>query len=424
MKVLVIGGGGREHALVWKIAQSPSVDTVYAAPGSDAIAKVAKCVPIKVNEVEKLAQFAETEGIELTMVGPEDPLTLGIVDAFTARGLKIVGPNALAAQIEGSKAFSKDLMKRHGIPTAAYETAKTLEEARDAVERIGLPVVIKADGLAAGKGVILCYKPQDVEQALDEILVSKRFGKAGDVVVVEKLLIGEEASFIALTDGKTVLPMASSQDHKRVFNDDQGPNTGGMGAYSPAPVITPEMHDKIMETVMIPTIEGMEKDGTPFSGVLYAGLMICEGVPYVLEFNCRFGDPETQPIMARLKSDLVELLLATAEGRLADVQAEWDTRPAVCVVMASGGYPGKADAGHAIAGLDQAEQMQDLTVFHAGTKLVDGVWQNSGGRVLGVTALGDNIQQAVERSYEATNIITWENVHYRSDIARRAFGRM
>lgn len=424
MKVLVIGSGGREHALAWKINQSPLVEKLYAAPGSDIIAEFATCVDIKANDVDALAEFAKKEGIELTMVGPEDPLTLGVVDKFKENGLLAVGPTREAAQMEGSKIFSKELMKKYGIPTADFYSCSTRDEALNAVEKLGLPVVVKADGLAAGKGVILCDTIEEATEAIDAVMVEKRFGSSGEKVVIEKLLSGEEASFIVLTDGKTVLPMASSQDHKRALDDDKGLNTGGMGAYSPAPVVDETMHNRIMNDVMLPTIKALEAEGTPFAGVLYAGVMINDGVPYVLEFNCRFGDPETQPIMARLKSDIVPLLKASAEGNLDKFAAEWDERTAVCVVMASGGYPESYEKGFVISGLDEAAKMEDVVVFHAGTKLVDGNWTNQGGRVLGVTALGNGVKQAVEKSYRAVKAINWEKVHYRGDIAKRALNRL
>ncbi len=425
MKVLVIGGGGREHALAWRLSKSPQVTKLYAAPGSDAIALLATCVPIKGSDIESLTDFAEKEGIDLTMVGPEDPLALGVVDAFKARGLKIVGPTALAAQLEGSKAFAKDLMQKYAIPTAKFETCTTPEGALAAVGRVGLPVVVKADGLAAGKGVLICHTEQEARDAIAAIMTERAFGAAGERVVVEEMLMGEEASFIALTDGKTVLPMASSQDHKRVFENDEGLNTGGMGAYSPAPVVDDEMHKRIMNEVMIPTIEAMAAEGCPFSGVLYAGVMIAsDGVPKVLEFNCRFGDPETQPIMARLTSDFAELLMATAEGRLQDVEAQWDPRPAVCVVMASGGYPASYEKNLPISGIESADAMDDVVVFHAGTRRGERGWESSGGRVLGVTALGDTIETTLARCYEAVGLIDWKDVHYRKDIAKRALGRM
>ncbi|RJO73968.1 MAG: phosphoribosylamine--glycine ligase [Myxococcales bacterium] len=424
MKVLVVGSGGREHAFVWKLAQSPQVQALYAAPGSDAIGELARCAPVKANDVKGLVDFARKEKIDLTIIGPEEPLTLGIGDAFADAGLALVGPSAKAAQIEGSKAFAKYVMKKYGIPTADFEIAATPQAASAAVLKMGLPLVIKADGLAAGKGVILCYNEAEAEDAIRLIMVDKQFGASGAQVVIEKLLVGEEASFIALTDGETVLPMASSQDHKRVFNDDQGPNTGGMGAYSPAPVVTDELHRRVMDEVMLPMIRALAAEGCPYRGVLYAGLMINGGQPSVLEFNARFGDPETQPILARLKSDLAALLLATTNGTLGRMSVEWDPRPAVCVVMASGGYPAAPQTGFPISGLDEVKSDPDVVVFHAGTKRIDGQWTNSGGRVLGVTALGETIESAVRNCYGRVETIQWQGAHYRTDIARRAFGRM
>jgi phosphoribosylamine--glycine ligase len=424
MNVLVIGSGGREHALAMKLAQSPQVSHLFAAPGSDAIGRIATCVDLSVNDIEGLVLFAKKHDIGLTMVGPEDPLASGIVDRFRQEGLCIAGPTAAAARLESSKAFAKEAMKRYGVPTAAFEICTSAEQAHAAVKAIGLPVVIKADGLAAGKGVLICQTSEEAESAIAAMFAQKKFGAAGETVVVEQCLAGEEASFIALTDGKTLLPLASSQDHKRAYDDDQGPNTGGMGAYSPAPVVTPEMHARIMNDVMKPVVEGMEKDGCPFSGVLYAGVMIQNGVPYVLEFNCRFGDPETQPILSRLKSDLVPLLKATAEGELDAVEVEWDERPAVCVVMASGGYPEAYEKGHKINGLDEVSGEEDITVYHAGTKFSGDHWMNSGGRVLGVTALGADIRAAVKRAYWAVERISWKDVHYRRDIGKRALDRI
>lgn len=424
MNVLVIGGGGREHALVWKLAKSPEVGQLFAAPGSDAIAKFATCLDCGVDDLDALVAAAQKRDVKLVMVGPEDPLARGIVDRFRAAGISVVGPTAAAARLESSKSFAKEIMRRYGIPTADFDVCGNMEEARAALARIGLPAVIKADGLAAGKGVLICHTASEADEALSMMFEGGRFGSAGETVVVEQCLQGEEASFIALTDGKTVLPMASSQDHKRLKDRDEGPNTGGMGAYSPAPVVTPEMHDRIMEQVMRPLVAAMEAEGCPFSGVLYAGVMIQDGIPYVLEFNCRFGDPETQPILVRLKSDLLPLLRATAEGGLSAYTPEWDTRVAVCVVMASGGYPESYAKGHIINGLEELDGAEDVIVFHAGTKVVDGHWVNAGGRVLGVTGLGSGVRDAVDRTYRAVDRIYWKDVHFRHDIARRALERL
>ncbi len=424
MKVLVVGSGGREHALVWKIAQSPRVTQVYAAPGNAGTAELAENVPIGAEDVDALAAFAEREGVDLTVVGPEAPLVLGIVDRFRERGLRIFGPTADAARLEGSKAFAKAVMARCGVPTAEYREFSDPGEARAYIRERGAPIVIKADGLAAGKGVTVARTLDEALEAVDAVMVERRFGEAGARVVVEECLAGEEASFLAFCDGKNVLPMASSQDHKPVFDNDEGPNTGGMGAYSPAPVVTPELFDEIVETVIRPTVEGLAREGTPYVGVLYAGLMIQDGRPKVLEFNCRFGDPECQPIVMRMKGDLVPVLEACIDGTLDRVSLEWDPRPAVCVVMASGGYPGSYTKGHEIRGLDDAARLDDVVVFHAGTRREGGRVVTAGGRVLGVTALGEDIPAAIRRAYQAVERISWEGVHYRRDIGRKALRRL
>ncbi len=420
MRVLVVGGGGREHALAWKIAQSPRVDRVYVAPGNAGTALVAENVPIGAEDVEALAGFAERERIDLTVVGPEAPLVLGIADRFRERGLRVFGPSAAAARLEGSKAFAKAVMERYGVPTAGYREFTDPEAARAHVRRQGAPVVVKADGLAAGKGVTVARTVEEALAAVDAIMVDRAFGEAGARVIVEECLEGEEASFLAFCDGRRVLPMASSQDHKPVFDGDEGPNTGGMGAYSPAPVVTPELFDEIMETVMRPVVEGLAGDGIPYVGVLYAGLMIRDGRPKVLEFNCRFGDPECQPIVVRMKGDLVPVLEACIDGELDRVGLEWDPRAAVCVVMASGGYPGSYRKGIEIRGLEEAAALEDVVVFHAGTRREGDRVVTAGGRVLGVTALGDDIPAAIRRAYEAVERISWEGAHYRRDIGRKA----
>ncbi len=423
MKVLIVGGGGREHALAWKIAQSPRVEEVLCAPGNAGIASAARCIDIRAEQVEALVDFAVQEGIGLTVVGPEVPLTMGIVDAFEARGLRVFGPGREAARIEGSKVFAKDLMIKYGVPTASYATFDDAGAARRHIEESGAPVVVKADGLAAGKGVYVCRFGDEALDAVEEIMVRKAFGDAGSRVVVEELLEGEEASFIAFTDGERVVPMPSSQDHKQVFDGVRGPNTGGMGAYSPAPVVTDALRSQVMETIMIPTVRAMAAEGATLRGVLYAGLMIDDAGPRVLEFNCRFGDPETQPILVRMKSDLVPVLEAAAEGDLSGVEIEWDPRPAVCVVMASGGYPGKYGKGRPISGLDEAGAMEDVVVFHAGTARAGEDVVTAGGRVLGVTALGDTVGAAIEKAYQAVDAISWEDVHYRTDIGKKALKR-
>ncbi len=422
MKILVIGSGGREHALAWKLRQSPRVDKLYCAPGSAGIRQQAEPVDIAAGEIEKLADFAAREAVDLTVVGPEQPLVHGIADLFDSRGLKVFGPNREAARLEGSKAFAKELMLENGIPTAACEVFSDLEEARRHVGR-DQPCVVKADGLAAGKGVILCSGKAEAEAALDAVMGRKVFGAAGDRVVIEELLIGEEASFMALMDGEDFLPLASSQDHKRIFDGDKGPNTGGMGAYSPAPVVDAAVHEAVVEQVLKPLAAGLRRRGLRYRGVLYAGLMITEDGPRVLEFNCRFGDPECQPIMMRLKSDLPSLLMATAEGRLRGMTAEWSHQTAVCVVLASAGYPGEVQTGMEISGLDALDSWSDGYAFHAGTKRQGGRWLTGGGRVLGVTALGDTIEEATREAYDGVSRISWEGMHYRQDIARRAMER-
>jgi len=423
MKVLVIGAGGREHALVWKIAQSRSVNKIFCAPGNAGIAGQAECVPIGAEDVSALLAYAEKEGIDLTVVGPEAPLTLGIVDAFEKRGLRIFGPSRRAAEIEGSKVLSKEIMQKYGIPSAEFRAFKDYSAAVEYVREKDAPLVVKADGLAAGKGVILCGDAKEALAALDRIMVQKEFGAAGQRVVVEEFLQGEEASFLAFTDGESVLPLPTAQDHKAVYDDDKGPNTGGMGAYSPAPVVTEEINRAVMEDIMRPTIRALNAEGRKYRGVLYAGLMIRNGRPKVLEFNARLGDPETQPLLVRLRSDIVPVMEATLDGSLGKIRPEWDPRPAVCVVMASGGYPGPYAKGKVISGLEEAARVPGAFVFHAGTAFKDGKIITSGGRVLGVTAVGNGIRDAIEAAYLAAGRITWEGAHYRRDIGRRALNR-
>ncbi len=424
MKVLVVGGGGREHALVWKIAQSPKVSKVYCAPGNAGICEQATLVPIQTNDLNGLLEFALKEKIDLTVVGPEDPLTQGIVDLFESRSLLIFGSNKKAAEIEGSKAFAKEMMKKYHIPTASYEIFDNRNEAVKYIRKQGAPIVVKADGLAAGKGVIVCKTIEEAVQSVDKIMAEKIFGNAGNRVVVEECLVGEEASYIAFTDGKTILPMASSQDHKPVLEGDQGPNTGGMGAYSPAPVVTDEVHEKIIAKILRPVIYGMGEEGRPYKGVLYAGLMIHDGHPKVLEFNARFGDPETQPVLMRMKGDIVPILEACMKGTLSQHKIEWDNRASVCVVMASKGYPGDYEKGKIIEGLKEVSRMERVFVFHAGTALKDGQIMTNGGRVLGVTGLGEDIPRAIERTYQAVKKIFWDGVHYRTDIGQKALCRL
>lgn len=420
MKVLVAGGGGREHTLVWKISQSPQVKEVYCAPGNGGISQKAHCLDIEATDLQGLVRICKDHMIDLTVVGPELPLTMGIVDLFQGEGLKIFGANRAAAQIEGSKAFAKDLMRQYGIPSAEYQVFDNRDEAAAYISKKGAPIVVKADGLAAGKGVTVAETVQDALEALDRIMVKKVFGEAGERVVIEERLVGEEASFIAFSDGERVLPMASSQDHKPIYDDDKGPNTGGMGAYSPAPVVTPQVHQRIMQEIMIPAIKALAAEGYPYRGVLYAGLMIQDGVPKVLEFNCRFGDPETQPVLVRMNGDLIPIVEACIGGSLAGLRISWDPRAAVCVVMASQGYPGAYEKGKIIRGLEEAESTEGVYVFHAGTSFKDGEFLSAGGRVLGVTGLGRGIREAIEITYEAVSQINWEGVHYRRDIGKKA----
>ena len=425
MKVLIIGSGGREHALAWRVAQSKNVDTVYVAPGNAGTALQAKVenLPLASDDIEALADFAGNNEIGLTIVGPEAPLVAGIVDRFQADGLACFGPTAAAAQLEGSKAFAKDFMARHGIPTAAYGNFTDIDEAIALIRRVGAPIVVKADGLAAGKGVIIARTVTEAETAVRDMLAGNAFGEAGHRVVVEEFLTGEEASFIVMADGENILPLATSQDHKARDEGDLGPNTGGMGAYSPAPVIDQALHDKAMETVIRPTVEGMAAEGMPFTGFLYAGLMISPaGDIKVLEFNVRFGDPETQPIMMRLESDLAELCLAAVDGKLDQVQADWSPRPALGVVMAAGGYPGSYVKGKVITGLENAARSGSM-VFHAGTQMQDGQVVTAGGRVLCVCAMAGSVADAAAAAYAGCADIHWDGAFYRRDIGYRAIAR-
>lgn len=425
MNILIIGNGGREHALAWKAAQSPLAKNVYVAPGNAGTAQEPNLtnVDISATDIDGLVAFARANNIGLTIVGPEAPLVLGVVDAFKAAGLTIFGPAKGAAQLEGSKAFTKDFLARHHIPTADYQNFTEVEPALAYLDKTGAPVVIKADGLAAGKGVIVAMTLKEAQDAVHDMLAGNAFGDAGHRIVIEEFLTGEEASFIVMVDGKNVVPMATSQDHKRVGDNDTGPNTGGMGAYSPAPVVTDAVHQRVMEKVIYPTVEGMAAEGHTYQGFLYAGLMIDEqGEPKVIEFNCRFGDPETQPIMMRLQSDLVELCLAGAQGKLAGKTSQWDPRPALGVVMAAGGYPGDYRKGDVIEGLDIQEA--NCKVFQAGTALKNGAVVTDGGRVLCVTALGEDIAQAQKQAYAALQHIHWNDAFCRSDIGYRAIARL
>jgi len=425
MKVLIIGSGGREHALAWRVAQSQQVETVYVAPGNagTGLEQNVENVPLASDDIEALLDFALKRHIDLTIVGPEAPLVAGVVDRFTAAGVACFGPTAAAAQLEGSKAFAKDFMARHGIPTAAYGNFTDIDEAIAFIHQHGAPIVVKADGLAAGKGVIIAQTVEQAELAVKDMLAGNAFGEAGHRVVVEEFLTGEEASFIVMADGEHILPLATSQDHKARDEGDTGPNTGGMGAYSPAPVITEELHRTAMQTVIRPTIRGMAEQGMPFTGFLYAGLMVSpSGETKVLEFNVRFGDPETQPILMRLQSDLAELCLAAVNGHLHQLEANWDPRPALGVVMAAGGYPDNYSKGHEISGLDDANQ-SGTQIFHAGTQLRDGKVVTSGGRVLCVCAMGEKVSDAATAAYAGCNKIAWDGAFFRRDIGHRAIAR-
>ena len=428
MKVLVIGGGGREHALAWKLSQSERIQKIFVAPGNGGTARDPNLINVPITDVKALREWAQQEKIELTVVGPEAPLAAGVVDEFRANGLRIFGPTKAAAQLESSKAFSKDFMQRHGIPTAIYETFTEPAKAHAYIDKMGAPIVVKADGLAAGKGVVVAMTAEEAHEAIDFMLLDNQLGVVHNSgadgaaiprVVIEEFLQGEEASFIVLCDGQNVLALATSQDHKRLLDHDEGPNTGGMGAYSPAPVVTAQVHARAMREVILPTIKGMEKDGIPYTGFLYAGLMIdAQGMPKTLEFNCRMGDPETQPIVMRLKTDLVEVMLAATSGKLDNLELEWDRRPALGVVMAAAAYPMNPRKGDVITGLPKDDP--DAMVFHAGTTLVSGQTVTSGGRVLCVTVLADSVKQAQQKAYEVAKEIHFEGQQYRKDIGYRA----
>jgi len=417
VRILVVGGGGREHAIIWSLNKSERVDKIYCAPGNAGIADLAECVPIAEQQFDELAKFALEQKIDLVVVGPEVPLFAGLVDVLEENGLKVFGPRKDAAIIEGSKVFTKQLMKKYHIPTAAYESFDNFEAARDYLLKQQAPIVIKADGLAAGKGVIVAATLEEAEQALREIMVDQVFGEAGAQVVIEEFLSGQEMSILAFVDGETVRPMVPSQDHKPVFDGDKGPNTGGMGTYSPVPHIPQSVVDEAIETILVPAARAMVQEGRPFRGVLYAGLMIGEQGPKTIEFNCRFGDPETQVVLPRLKTDLADIFMATVEGRLADIEIEWSDEAAVCVVLASGGYPGPYEKGKPITGL---EQVDESVVFHAGTAAQDGQIVTSGGRLLGVTALGKELTEARAKAYADIGKIQYEGKHYRTDIALKA----
>src|SRR5512146_261542 len=420
MKVLVIGSGGREHALIWKLRQSPRISQLFCAPGNGGICDEAACVPTDVNSLDALLETALRLHPDFTIVGPEAPLALGVVDEFHRRGLRIFGPTQAAARLESSKSFAKELMQRHRIPTARYAICTSPNELADALVHFHPPIVVKADGLAAGKGVVLAESRDEAARVAEEMLTGKMLGEAGARVVLEEFLEGDELSFLVISDGERVAPLVAAQDHKRVGDHDTGPNTGGMGAYSTADIVDPEMTEWILAHIARPVIAGMAAEGSEFRGVLYCGLMMTATGPMVLEFNCRFGDPETQPILMRLESDLVSAMEAAIEGRVSDGDFKWSPQPAVCVVLASGGYPGTFAAGRKIVGLEQAAQQAGVKVFHAGTSYQDGTYYTTGGRVLGVTARADTLGEAVERAYGAVSSIGFEGMHYRKDIAARA----
>lgn len=422
MKVLIVGSGGREHTLAWKITQSPLVSRVFCAPGNAGTSFSCENVPIESEDIEKLAEFAKDNKIDLTIVGPEQPLVLGIVDCFQEKGMRIFGPSKKAAELEGSKSFAKEIMKKYGIPTAAFHSFADPKKAMDELENRKYPLVIKADGLAAGKGVIICQEKKEALEAIKQIMEEKAYGSAGNSIVIEGFLKGEEVSYLAFVDGENILPLASSQDHKAIFDGDKGPNTGGMGAYSPAPIMDQKLMDRVTEEIAKPVVNGMKLEGRPYKGILYAGLMIDEGNPKVLEFNCRLGDPETQPVLFRMKSDIIPVFQAAIDGKLGTQNIEWLDKPAVCVVMASKGYPGSYEKGLPIAGLDDKGDVEGGTVFHAGVAFKEDELVTNGGRVLGVTATGFDIKNAIDNVYRAVSKIHWDGVYYRKDIGSKAIG--
>ena len=422
MKIAVVGGGGREHALAYKIKQSTLCDELYCLPGNAGTSKIAKNVNIGAEDIEKIVKFARDEKIDLVVVGPENPLALGIVDELEKSGIKAFGPKKDAAIIEASKSFTKEFLKKYSIPTAEYETFDNFNDAKSYVQSKGAPIVVKADGLAAGKGVTVAKTEEEAVKALEDIFIKKRFGEAGNRVVIEEFLEGEEASFLVFSDEENILPMIAAQDHKPVYNNDEGPNTGGMGAYAPAPIVNEEMQQYIIENIMKRAIIGMKEEGRKYKGVLYAGLMIKNGKPYVLEFNCRFGDPETQAILPLLESDIVEIMLATVEGNLNDYSLKWKSEYAVCVVLASGGYPLSYEKGKVITGLDNVEKLDDVIVFHAGTKLDEnGNIVTNGGRVLNVVGMDEDFKEAQKKAYDAIKLINFDKMHYRTDIGNKAY---
>ena len=419
MKVLVVGGGGREHAIIWKLSQSPKIDELYCAPGNGGISKLATCVAIKATDIEGIVNFSKVNKIDLVMVAPDDPLVAGMVDALEAAGIRAFGPVKAAAIIEGSKAFSKDLMKKYNIPTAAYEVFDSSEKALKYLDTCSAPIVVKADGLALGKGVIIAKTLDEAKAAVDSIMNDRVFGTAGNRVVIEQFIEGPEVSILAFTDGKTVVPMVSSQDHKRVFDHDQGPNTGGMGTFSPSLIYDNKLAEQCMKEIYLPTIEAMNKEDRKFKGILYFGLMITKDGPKVIEYNARFGDPETQVVLPRLKTDLLDIFNVIIDEKLAEIEIEWSDNAAVCVIAASGGYPGKYATGIEISGLEACEEDENTIIFHAGTSMKDGKFYTAGGRVLGVTAVEENMEKAIIKAYAGIEKISFEGMHYRKDIGRK-----
>ncbi len=420
MKILVVGSGGREHALCWKISQSEHCDELFCAPGNGGLGRIAQTVQIKPDDIEKLGDFAQEKGIDLTIVGPERPLIAGICDHFRSRGLTIYGPNASAARLEGSKSFTNERVARAGVPGKGFEVFDNAEAARKYIRRVGAPIVVKADGEAAGKGVMVAETVEDALEAVDRCMVEREFGASGDRVVVEEFLEGPECSIKVFCDGETIVPMVPSQDYKRIYDGDEGPNTGGMGCYSPVPIVTQEILDEVLGEIIRPTVDQMAAEGTPYTGTLYAGIVLTESGPRLLEYNCRFGDPETQVVLPRLESDLVEVLLATSEGRLSEVEVTWREEKAVCVICASGGYPGPYTTGKQITGLKEAREDEHVIIFHAGTERMGRRYFTDGGRVLGVTAVGDTFSHARDRAYRAVGHIEFEDMYFRTDIGERA----
>ncbi len=421
MKVLVVGSGGREHAIVWSLTKNANIEKIYCAPGNAGIGLDAECVPIGAMEFDKLVDFAKKENIDFTIIGMDDPLVGGVVDAFEKEGLRVFGPRKNAAIIEGSKAFSKDLMKKYGIPTAKYESFTDYEQAKKYLDSQEMPIVIKADGLALGKGVLICMTREEAEEGLKEIMLDKKFGSAGNAVVIEEFLQGPEVSVLSFCDGKTVVPMVSAQDHKRALDGDKGLNTGGMGTFSPSVFYTEEMNEECMKTIFQPTVDAMAKEGRPFVGILYFGLMLTKDGMKVIEYNARFGDPETQVVLPRLKTDLLEIMEACVDGKLADMNIEWYDNAAVCVVLASGGYPVEYEKGFEIKGLDEIKKYNNIVVFHAGTAEKDGKLVTNGGRVLGITGIGNNINEAIKTAYEGVEIVDFDKKHFRTDIGRKEY---